>query len=222
MRIQRLFARAMVVLLIVGITQQAVFADDAMAGKAEAFIVKLADEAISKLTDKSIGIEEQEKRFREIVREHIAFNTIARWVLGGHYWRAATEAQQNRYLGLFEDLMVATYAHRFQNYDGEKMTVASTRVVEDGQALVQTTLQRPGADKPLRVDWRVRETDGKLRVIDIMVEGLSMAQTQRSEFSAVLRDNGGNIDGLLDTLDGRLNSARGELAKSVKEAAKKS
>ncbi len=222
MRMRRLLASAIVVLMIVGIAQHAVVADNTMEAKAEAFIVKLADEAISKLTDKTIAIDEQERRFREIVREHIAFNTIARWVLGGRYWRAASEAQQTRYLALFEDLMVATYAHRFQDYAGEKMTVISSRLVEDGQALVQSNLQRPGAEKPLRVDWRVRETDGQLRVIDIMIEGLSMAQTQRSEFSSVLRDNGGNIDALMDTLEGRLSAARIERINSVKEAAKKS
>ncbi|MEX2310989.1 MAG: ABC transporter substrate-binding protein [Rhodospirillales bacterium] len=199
-----------------------VAADAKLAENAEAFIVRLGDEAISKLTDKKITIDEQEQRFRSIVQEYVAFNTIARWVLGGRYWKVASEAQQNRYLKLFEDLMVATYAHRFQNYSGEKMIVNATRIIDDTQAMVQTALHRPNADKPLQVDWRVRETEGRLRVIDIMVEGLSMAQSQRSEFSSVLRENGGSIDALMDTLESRLDAVRSERSKSVDEAARKS
>ena len=189
---------------------------------AEAFIHKLADEAITKLTDKALSPDEQETRFREILRDYVAFESIARWVLGGRYWKSANEIQQRRYLSLFEDLMVATYAHRFQNYSGEKLEVTSTRPIEEGQALVQTSLQRPGADKALRVDWRVRETDGAYKIIDIMVEGLSMAQTQRAEFSSVLRDNGGDLDKLMTNLEGRLMKAREDRAVSMDKAASKS
>ncbi|MEX0695350.1 MAG: ABC transporter substrate-binding protein [Rhodospirillales bacterium] len=222
MYVRRVMAVAWLVGLMHAMSLCPVAADAKLAENAEAFIVRLGDEAISKLTDKKITIDEQEQRFRSIVQEYVAFNTIARWVLGGRYWKVASEAQQNRYLKLFEDLMVATYAHRFQNYSGEKMIVNATRIIDDTQAMVQTALHRPNADKPLQVDWRVRETEGRLRVIDIMVEGLSMAQSQRSEFSSVLRENGGSIDALMDTLESRLDAVRSERSKSVDEAARKS
>lgn len=186
---------------------------------AERFIVKLADDAISRLTDKTIPLDEQERRFREIVKDYIAFKTIARWVLGRH-WRKADKQQQQRYLGLFEDLMVATYAHRFQNYSGETLMVTGTRVIDENQALVQTTLMRPNADKPLRVDWRVRQTQDQYRVIDIMVEGLSMAQTQRSEFASVLRSNGGDIGALMSDLEKRLESTREDRSRTAEAASK--
>ena len=102
------------------------------------------------------------------------------------------------------------------------MVVNATRIIDDTQVLVQTALQRPNADKPLLVDWRVRETEGQLRVIDIMVEGLSMAQSQRQEFSSVMRENGGSIDALMNTLEGRLAATRAERSKSIDEAARKS
>ena len=106
--------------------------------------------------------------------------------------------------------MAATYAHRFQNYAGEKLIVKGTRVIDEKQSLVKTTLMRPNSEKPLRIDWRVRETKGIYRVIDIMVEGLSMAQSQRSEFSSLLRSNGGDLDGLMSELEMRLSNARAE------------
>lgn len=187
---------------------------------AETFVQKLADDAISQLTDKSVSLEEQEGRFRGIIEEYIAFKTIARWVLG-RYWRSADEAQQGRYLSLFEDLMVATYAHRFQDYGGEKLEVFATRVIDDSQWLVQSRIKRPDADGELKVDWRVRRSSDQFRIIDIMVEGLSMAQTQRSEFSSVLRGNGGDLDAMMNDLEARLQKARAERAGAVHEASAK-
>ena len=222
MFVRRFRAAVFVVsVLFAGLSSPSVWAADD-AERAEAFIVKLADQAITQLTDSSLDLAEQERRFKEIVHEYIAFKSIARWVLGGRHWRSASEDQREKYLTLFEELMVATYAHRFQNYAGEKLIVTGTRVIDAGQTLVQTTLMRPNADKPLRVDWRVRETEGAHRVIDIMVEGLSMAQSQRSEFSSLLRSNGGDIDGLMNELEMRLTNARAERSKTVNSDAQKS
>lgn len=210
MMFRHLIAAGAVILVLAFVVQPHSVNAEEIGSRAEAFITSLANDAISKLTDTEVSIDEQEARFREIMREYIAFQTIARWVLGGRYWRGANDAQRERYLSLFEQLMVATYAHRFQNYSGETLEVNSVQKIDETQVLVRTTLQRPNAEKPLSVDWRVRATQDKLRVIDIMVEGLSMAQTQRSEFTAVLRNNGGDVDALMANLETRLQAARDE------------
>lgn len=210
MMFRHLIAAGAVILVLAFVVQPHSVNAEEIGPRAEAFITSLANDAISKLTDTEVSIDEQEARFREIMREYIAFQTIARWVLGGRYWRGADDAQRKRYLSLFEQLMVATYAHRFQNYSGETLEVNSVQKIDETQVLVRTTLQRPNAEKPLSVDWRVRATQDKLRVIDIMVEGLSMAQTQRSEFTAVLRNNGGDVDALMANLETRLQAARDE------------
>jgi len=221
MFIRHVIAAGMVAVLLTGILQPRTAASDDFSATAEKFIVQLADDAISKLTDKEVALEEQEQRFRGIIRDYIAFKSIARWVLGGRYWRAASDEQRERYLNLFEQLMVSTYAHRFQNYSGETLEISGVRKIDASQALVQTTLQRPNADKALRVDWRVRGSGDTLKVIDIMVEGLSMAQTQRSEFSSVMRSNGGDLDKLMADLEKRLETARAERVATAEEATKK-
>jgi len=222
MFVRRLTAAVFVVSVLLGVSSSSLVWADNSAETAETFIVKFADQAISQLTDASLEVDEQERRFKEIIHEYIAFKSIARWVLGGRHWRAASEEQREKYLSLFEELMVATYAHRFQNYAGEKLVVTGTRTIDAKQSLVQTTLMRPNTEKPLRVDWRVRETKGIYRVIDIMIEGLSMAQSQRSEFSSLMRSNGGNIDGLMSELEMRLNNARAERSKTAIANARKS
>lgn len=177
---------------------------------AKAFINSLSEEVLVQLTDPNLPIEQQEERFKEIVTKYIAFESIARWVLGRRGWKQASEEQREKYLELYGNLMVATYAHRFQGYSGEALKVTGARVIDANQALVESKVFREGADKPLLISWRVRGSDGEYRIIDIMVEGLSMAQTQRSEFQSFMRSNDGDINALLANLDERLQKARAD------------
>ena len=176
--------------------------------RAISFVEALADRAIGELTDPNVPPDEQERRFRTLINENVAVKSIARWVLGGRVWRRASDDQKERYLTLFGDLMVATYAHRFKDYAGETLDVQSAQRIDDIQTLVRTTMARPGADRAIKVDWRVRETKGQHRVIDVMVEGLSLAQTQRSEFASYLREHNQNVDALIANLEERLHDVR--------------
>lgn len=170
--------------------------DDGRAGK---FIESLADKAIAALTEKDVSREEREVRFRELLDEHFAVDTIGRWVLG-RYWNDATEAERKEYLALFEDLIVVTYLDRFDTYSGEKLTVAKTVPATGGDLLVSSQIARPTGGEPLDVGWRVREADGRFKIVDVIVAGISMGQTQRSEFASVIRRSGGNVEGLLGKL----------------------
>ena len=166
---------------------------------AQRFIESLADKAIAALTVPSISRDERVTRFRRLLGEHFAVKTIGRWVLG-RYWNAATAAEREEFLHLFEDLIVATYVDRFTNYSGETLTILKTVAASDVDALVYSRITRPAGGDPINVTWRVRGEDTNLKIVDVMVEGISMGLTQRSEFGSVLRRNGGTIEGLLATL----------------------
>ena len=197
---------ALVILIVALAVPKVVLAD--ISEDAKEFIGKLSVEVIEQLTDPDLPLEQQEQRFKGIVTKYIAFKSISRWVLGQRHWKRASEEQRDKYMRLYGDLMVATYAHRFQGYSGEKLKVTKARVIDDNQALVESQIVREGTDKPLVINWRVRGANGKYRIIDIMVEGLSMSQTQRSEFKSFMRSNGGDMDALLANLKERLQKAR--------------
>lgn len=199
---------ALLILMITLAVPTVVRAD--ISDDAKAFIGKLSNEVLTQLTDANLPLAQQEERFREIVTKYIAFESISRWVLGQRHWKKASEAQREDYMRLYGDLMVSTYAHRFQGYSGEALKVTRVRVIDENQALVESQITREGADKPLTINWRVRGADGKYRIIDIMVEGLSMAQTQRSEFKSFMRSNGGDMNALLANLNERLQKARSD------------
>ena len=163
------------------------------------FITSLADEAIAALTEEGISRDQRVARFRALLNENFAVKSIGRWVLG-RYWRKATYAERSEYLRLFESLIVTTYVDRFERYSGETLTVTKTVVKKAGDTIVYSQITRPRGVKPVNVGWRVRDKEGEYKIVDVIVEGVSMGQTQRSEFASVIRKNGGNVKGLLAEL----------------------
>jgi len=185
-----------------------VFAAPALADghdvKAERFISSLADKAVKALTDLSVPRKERAERFRALLNDHFAVKAIGRWVLGRH-WRKASKAEQVEYLKLFEELLVVTYLDRFTKYSGETLSVSTSVLHGKNDIVVSSAIIRPNGEPPLKVDWRVRAKGDSYKIVDVMVEGISMGQTQRSEFSSVIRQKGGVVQGLLEELRKRAN-----------------
>ncbi len=166
---------------------------------AEKFISSMAAKALAALTDLKVSRCERVKRFRVLLNDYFAVKAIGRWVLGRH-WRQATKAERKEYLGLFEDLLVATYLDRFTKYSGETLAVSNSVVYGKNDIMVYSQIIRPDGEPPLKVEWRVRARGDGYKIIDVIVAGISMGQTQRSEFASVIRQKGGAIKGLLEEL----------------------
>jgi phospholipid transport system substrate-binding protein len=201
-------AAAIVLTLPIGVMLRARAQDFMSAKEPDQFIDQLGQAAIQYLTDKSIGSEERRSRFRDLM--HKAFNVpgIGRFVLG-RYWNEATEQERQEYMSLFEELVVRTYADRFSEYSGERFTIGKVQRDAERQnyATVFTTISRPNG-QTVRVDWRLRqEQDQSWRVVDMVVEGVSMSVTQRSEFASVIESKGGTVKGLIDTLRQKVQGA---------------
>src|SRR5262245_14545839 len=172
------------------------------------FIDQLGKDAIQSLTQQDLNPTERRSRFRELLDKSVNVPGIGRFVLG-RYWNVATEEERKEYLTLFEQLIVQTYADRFSQYSGEKFNVGKVMTDPNNNkyATVATTVLRPN-NQVVRVDWRVRqEADGSWRVVDVVIEGVSMSLTQRSEFASVIQSKGGTVKGLLDTLRGKVQGA---------------
>ena len=107
----------------------------------------------------------------------------------------------------FEEFLVATYAKRFQQFTSEKIAVASATSRNNKLAIVHSKLLRD-SHKPVRIDWRVAYPRGKYKIVDIIVEGISMVQTQRSEFGSVIRQNGVKVSGLIAALRSKTESLK--------------
>jgi phospholipid transport system substrate-binding protein len=98
---------------------------------------------------------------------------------------------------VFGEYVLKTYSVRLGRYAGATMTILSERPAGAKDVVVSTRIVRPSG-APIATEWRVRTTGGRYRVIDIMVEGVSMVVTQRSEFAAVIRRY--RLQGLIEVL----------------------
>jgi phospholipid transport system substrate-binding protein len=167
------------------------------------FIQSLGDDAISIIADKSLSDNARNNKFRNMLRNSFDLQTIGRFVIGRN-WNNATPAQQSEYTKLFEDLVIQTYSSRFALYTGERFLVKDARPEGEKDYIVNADILRKDGSPAASVDWRVRNKGGKLGIIDVVVEGVSMSVTQRQEYSAVLQRNGGDIDALLKVMREKL------------------
>jgi phospholipid transport system substrate-binding protein len=161
------------------------------------FIRTVGQNSINSLTNKEITQDQREERFRKILNAQFEVKLLARFTLG-RFWRRASEEQRKEYTSLFEDFIVKAYAARFADYKGENFVVGKIRNINERDNLVQSEVVLTDGRK-IPVHWRVR--NGKaFKIVDVLVEGVSMAITQRDEFSSIINQSGGKVDGLLAAL----------------------
>lgn len=175
-----------------------VAASPAAAEEPTDFISTLGTRAITELADENMSQADRETRFRNLLNEHFDVPAIGRFVLGRH-WKVASDEERTEFLGLFEDFIVRSYAVRFAGYSGETFAVKGSTPGPKSATLVHSKVLRGNAE-PIRVDWRVEPRGDKLVITDVIVEGVSMSVTQRSEFASVIQSSGGKIEGLLEAL----------------------
>lgn len=168
---------------------------------ASQFVKWLAEQAIAALRAPGRSLEQRETVFRNLLRQGFDLPFLGRFVLGRH-WRTATPEQRNDFQQVFEEYILSTYSYRLGGYAGETFTVLSARAAGSKDTMVSTRIARPSGP-PVKADWRVRVIAGQYKIIDIMVEGVSMAVTQRSEFASVIKRNG--FEGLLTALRARVD-----------------
>ncbi|MBT7232192.1 MAG: ABC transporter substrate-binding protein [Rhodospirillaceae bacterium] len=181
-------------------------AGDEFADGAHQFIQTLADRAVNSLAGDKNSSAEQQKRFRKLLNDNFDVRLLGKWALGRH-WRKATKIERAEYLAQFEEFLIATYSKRFRQLTTEKINVASATSRSSRLAIVHSRLMRE-SNKPVRIDWRVAYPRGKYKIVDIIVEGISMLQTQRSEFGSVIRQNGGKVSGLTAALHDKTESLK--------------
>ena len=176
---------------------------------AQALVESFAGEGVILLEDRSASLASRAERFRGLLDKYFATDAIARWVLGRH-WNRLDPQEQREYRRLFEDLIVYGYVKRFGEYTGERLRVTRTLADTDTLATVFSEIERPAGGQPVHVDWRVGGRDGVFKITDVIVENVSLSQTWRSDFSAVLQQGGGP-QALLRTLRERTEQLKAEL-----------
>jgi phospholipid transport system substrate-binding protein len=176
----------------------------AAAADPAAVIISLGNHALEVLGS-NVDPKLRVARFRQLFSEDFDVPGIARFVLG-RYWRVATEPQQQEFVKLLADYIALAYSNRLAEYSGETLHVTGTRPAPDG-SVVSSEIVRPNGAPPAKVDWVLTAHDGAYKISDVVVEGVSMAVTQRSEFASVIQRNGGQVQGLITALRQKTEAA---------------
>ena len=172
--------------------------------KAETFMSNIGSTVIRLLTDKSISDQERAHNFQRILETSFDVNAIGKFVLG-RYWNQASDAEKQKFLTLFKATTVANYATRFKDYTSEKFEIIGSRPESDGGVTVLSRIVRTKGPA-ISIDWKIFETKGEMRIYDLILEGISMGITQRSEYASVIQQGGGKLQALNAALEKKLTS----------------
>ncbi|MBC7906804.1 MAG: ABC transporter substrate-binding protein [Rhodospirillaceae bacterium] len=186
---------------------------------ARAFIQRLADTAMNTVAVKGLSDDERARRFRTLFVDTFDLPEIGKLVLG-RYWRVATPEQQQEFLRLFEEIQVYTWTKRFRDYSGETLDILALAPEGENDVLVDSRIKRERLE-PINVAWRVRKSADGFKVLDIKVEGASMAFTHRSEYASVIQGAGGQVEGLLAAMRKKVAQMQVEGATAAAPSASK-
>ena len=162
---------------------------------AGAFLESLTHDVFTKLDDTSLSQTEKERDLRNLFRQNFDTPAISRFVLGKH-WRGASTAERQDFVDAFEEMNTRQFLAMVGKFSQEMFSVV--KVQEDAAkpslSLVSTKIAQSEGE-PISAVWRVRNNDGQYKILDIVVEGVSMAITLRHEYGTVVKSDG--VDGLI-------------------------
>ncbi len=161
------------------------------------FVSGLTDKIIENVLTSQQSKEEKLVEFRKEFTAALDLKSIGQFVLG-IYWRKATPEERDAFLTAFIDFTTKTWADRFDMYTGQEIIFTGTRNAESNQLYVDSQIQN---NPPVEVIWRLRKKKDGYRIIDIIVEGVSMAMSYRNEYSSFLQSHDGSVPALTAELE---------------------
>ena len=167
------------------------------------------DQVLAVLGQKDLSKEARRERVKAIVLQSTDFDTLSRLVLARN-WSRFTPAQQQEFEREFESHLSATYGRRLDSYRDEKVAIVGERKETNGDWTVQSRILRGVGSKDVTVDYRLRQTNGEWKVIDVIIEQVSLVANFRSQFQEIV--GSGGPEKLLQVM--RDKTAKGEEFKS--------
>lgn len=183
------------------------FSSQALASEtatAEQFAKNLADNIITNVVRPKISLQQKQEKFQSVFMSAINVKKNARFTLG-RYAKKASDEQLQAYTDALADNIVYTWTTRFNEYAGdalnsEAISFASARKSENGDFYITSKIKLPNAESDVEMIWRISDKNGEMKLADLIVEGVSMLMSYRNEYTAVLQQNGGDIDALTQML----------------------
>jgi len=144
--------------------------------------------------------EERVKKLKEIAKETVDIEGIGFYSLGANR-KNLTDDQLNEYKKVFSEYFLKSFSSRLAEYSNPEIEVNSKNVINANYTIVSSTLVSTENRPKVKIEWRVYTKDPEnLLIRDLIIEGLSLARTQKEEFSSIINSNDGKIEALLKNL----------------------
>ena len=168
------------------------------------FIQTIINEVSTALSDQG-SKEEKIKKLNSIAENSVDIKGIGLYTLGSHK-KNITDQQKQKYIILFEKYFLKTFSNRLADYADPKINVVSEEVKNKKYTIVSSVLLATDKRPEVKIDWRVYTKNlDKLLIRDLIIEGLSLARTQKEEFNSIIQSNDGDITKLFIVLEEFVN-----------------
>lgn len=174
-----------------------------MAGAAsppEQFVQRFAALILDVISDRSQPSAERMHQVEVMASDRFDLDRIARIALG-RYWKSAPDAERQEFSALFKAYVLTSYGRRFDEFADRRLRVVGSTPAGD-DTMVESYVE--GGSTPVRLDWRLTPSADGWRILDLMVEGVSLVLTYRNEFAALIERSGGQLQGLIAELRSRV------------------
>lgn len=172
---------------------------DVNANGAEQFVKNVTKDGIENIINANIPQKEKDARFEKLFNNALDLKFIGQFVLG-RYWRIATPAQREAFIDAYRELNIQTWSKRFDEFKGRKFIFQGTTPSNSANQVFVNTEVPMDQGAPAKVVWRVKQTGDSYKIVDIIIENVSLAITARNEYSAYIKKAPNGVDDLIKDL----------------------
>ena len=186
--------------LLIIIFVAALSINNVVALEADVFVQSTVNRA-SQLLSENISKEEKIEKLKLIAKDTVDIEGIGFYTLGS-VRKDLSDNQKKEYSVKFEEYFLKSFSSRLAEYTNPEIDVFNKEVLNENYTIVNSTLKATSERPEIKIDWRIYTKNPKQPVIrDLIIEGLSLARTQKEEFASVLSSNNGDINALFKTLE---------------------
>ncbi len=156
---------------------------------AEAFVLKLTDEAKIIFNDKSLSKDSRLKKLNDLSSKYLDLDALASYTLGD-YREKATNSEKENFNKLFREYFIKNISSKLNDFADQDLKIIDSKKINENNIIVSTKIFSKKDAQEIAVEWRIYIKDSKLLARDLVVEGLSLARTQKEEFSSIIASKG--------------------------------
>ncbi len=156
---------------------------------AEAFVLKLTNEAKIIFNDKSLSKDSRLKKLNDLSSKYLDLDALAGYTLGD-YREKATSSERENFNKLFREYFIKNMSSKLNDFADQDLKIIDSKKINENNIIVSTKIFSKKDAQEIAVDWRIYTKDSKLLARDLVVEGLSLARTQKEEFASIIASKG--------------------------------